>query len=174
MELLNEIYLYILHNFVFVTGLVTGMKWVWEYSQKRKFEKNKFLFERIEKFYDLNNTKIVKKMLDWNKISISDGENKYIISDDILIEALVTHNQRSHFNPTEVWIRAQFDEYLDNLTELILLSECGLIDKGNLKKLLKYWTDILNGNKKVKNKKFSLQVKNYLIYYGYHDVAAFK
>lgn len=172
-EILSNIYHYILHNFVFVTGVLAGMKWVYEYSQSRRFEKNKFLYEKYSKFDDLKNTEFVKKMLDWNKLKIKDGLEIHHITDDILIEALTTHDKKNQFNPTEVWIRAQFDEWLDNINEFIILSECGLIDKKNLKKMLKYWIDILNGTKKVKRKQFSVQIQNYLSYYGYHDVAAF-
>ena len=172
-EILQNIYYYILNNFVFVTGVLAGMKWVWEYSQSRKFEKNKFLYDKISEFDDLENTKFVKKMLDWNKFKIKDGLDIHFITDDILIEALTTHDKKNQFNPTEVWIRDQFDEWLDSINELIILSECGLIDKKNLKKMLKYWIDILNGTKKVKRKEFSVQIQNYLLYYGYHDVAAF-
>lgn len=172
-EILQNIYHYILNNFVFVTGVLAGMKWVWEYSQSRKFEKNKFLYDKISEFDDLENTKFVKKMLDWNKFKIKDGLDIHFITDDILIEALTTHDKKNQFNPTEVWIRDQFDEWLDSINELIILSECGLIDKKNLKRMLKYWIDILNGTKKVKRKEFSVQIQNYLLYYGYHDVAAF-
>lgn len=172
-EILQNIYHYILNNFVFVTGVLAGMKWVWEYSQSRKFEKNKFLYDKISEFDDLENTKFVKKMLDWNKFKIKDGLDIHFITDDILIESLTTHDKKNQFNPTEVWIRDQFDEWLDNINELIILSECGLIDKKNLKRMLKYWIDILNGTKKVKRKEFSVQIQNYLLYYGYHDVAAF-
>jgi hypothetical protein len=172
-EILQNIYQYILNNFVFVTGVLTGIKWVWEYSQSRKFEKNKFLYDKISEFDDLENTKFVKKMLDWNKFQIKDGLDIHFITDDILIEALTTHDKKNQFNPTEVWIRDQFDEWLDSINELIILSECELIDKKNLKRMLKYWIDILNGTKKVKRKEFSVQIQNYLLYYGYHDVAAF-
>jgi hypothetical protein len=173
MEILHNIYNYVLNNFVFVTGVAAGMKWVYEYSQSRKFEKNKFLYEKISGLDDLENTKFVKKMLDWNKFKIKDGQDIHFITDDILIEALTTHDKKKQFNPTEVWVRAQFDEYFDNVNELIILSECGLIDRNNLKRMLKYWIDILNGTKKVKRKQFSIQIQNYLSYYGYHDVAAF-
>ena len=173
MIVISIIYHYILDNFVFFGALVASIKWIYEYTQSRKFERNKFLFERIEKIDELNNTKIVKKMLDWNKISIVDNNNRYLIDDDILIESLITHDKRDKFNDTEVWIRSQFDEYFDNLNELILLAECGLIDEYSLRKMMKYWIDILNGKKKVKSKQFSVQIQNYLIFYDYHDVASF-
>lgn len=174
MQWVTDVYNYIIKNFVILTGLITGIKWLYEYSQKRKFEKSKFLLERIEKFDDLENTKVVKKMLDWNKSKFKIAPNStVIITDSILIEALTTHDKKSDFNEIEVWIRDQFDEYLDNLNEFILLSECDLVDKKNLRKMMIYWIEILNGNKRVKPRKFSNQIQSYLLFYGYHDVAAF-
>jgi hypothetical protein len=172
-EILQNIYQYILNNFVFVTGVLTGIKWVWEYSQSRKFEKNKFLYDKLQEFDALENTKFVKKMLDWNKLKITDGDDVHFVTDEILIEALITHDKKNQFSLTEFWIRAQFDEWFDNINELIILSECGLIDRQNLKRMLKYWIDILNGVKKAKRKEFSEQIKNYLSFYGWGDILVF-
>jgi len=172
-EILQNIYQYILNNFVFVTGVLTGIKWVWEYSQSRKFEKNKFLYDKLQEFDALENTKFVKKMLDWNKLKITDGDDVHFVTDEILIEALITHDKKNQFSLTEFWIRAQFDEWFDNINELIILSECGLIDRQNLKRMLKYWIDILNGVKRVKSREFSGQIKNYLSFYGWGDILVF-
>lgn len=172
-EIISSIYHYILQNFVFVGGLAAGLKWIYEYSEKRKFEKSKFLLERVEKFDDLGNTKLVKQMLDWNKSKFTINGKVTVISDATLIDALITHDKKQQYTDDEVWIRGQFDEYFDNLNEFILLSEYGLIDKKNLKKMMKYWIEILNGQKNVKKKQFSISIKNYLLFYGYHDVAAF-
>ena len=61
---------WVVDNFVLIAGLATTLRWVWEYSQNRKFEKNKFLLERIEKFNSLPSTQKMQKLLDWNSIKI--------------------------------------------------------------------------------------------------------
>jgi hypothetical protein len=55
-----------------------------------------------------------------------------------------------------------FDEYFDDLNELRLLSETGLINEKNFRLFMKYWFEILSGKKSNKSKKVLLQIKSYL------------
>ena len=161
------------NNFVLIAGVATTLKWVWEYSQSRKFEKNKFLLERIEKFNSLSSTQKMQKLLDWNAIKIElDGVSTKV--DDVdLIEALKTHEQKMSFDSSEVLIREIFDDYLTGLTELIILSETGLVDQKNLKRFLKYWVSILNGTKQNKPKSLVETFQRFIDYYGYSEVSDF-
>ena len=170
---MENIISYIEDNFVLIAGLAAAFKWIWEYSQQRKFEKSKFLLERIEKFNDIEEVKLVHKLLDWNSISIAYEGKEYVIDDEILINGLVTHNNRSKFNQTEVMLRKIFDIYFDELKELIILRDCGLIEHKDLKRFLKYYIDILNGDKKNKPNDFVTTIHNYLDFYGYEDVLEF-
>ena len=160
-------------NFVLIAGLAAAFKWIYEYSQQRKFEKKKFLLERIEKFYESEDIKIVQKLLDWNEIKIQYDNKEYIIDDTILTEALETHDNKSSFNQTEVLIRKLFDNYFDELNELIILNDCGLVDGDNLKRFLRYWIDILNGEKKNKPKSLISAIDKYLEFYGYQELKDF-
>ena len=160
-------------NFVLIAGLATTLRWVWEYSQNRKFEKNKFLLERIEKFNSLPSTQKMQKLLDWNSIKIDIDGVPTKIDDAILIEALKTHDQKSSFDSTEVYLREIFDDYLTGLTELIILSKTGLVDKGNLKRFLQYWINILNGTKQNKPQSLVETFERFIDYYGYSKVSEF-
>ena len=108
-------------------------------------------------------------MLDWNKCKI-DGET---ITDEILISSLETHNNRSTFTLTESKIRSLFDEYFDNLNKLIVLCETGLVDEKNLRIYLKYWFDIISGDKRNKPKEFITKLHSYLDFYDYDKVLTF-
>jgi len=169
MNLLN----WIQDNFVVIAGLATTIRWVWEYSQTRKFEKNKFLLERIEKFNNSPSTLKVHKLLDWNKTKIEINDEIVVVDDAILVEGLKTHNQKMNFTQQEAYIREIFDDYFTGLTELIILSQTGLVDKKNLKRFFKYWIEILNGKKKNKPQVFSETIKCYLEFYGYTDILIF-
>ena len=173
MSFIQKVWNLIESNFVLIAGLATSVKWVWEYSQSRKFEKNKFLLERIEKFNNLESTQKVQKILDWNAITIDIDGVDTKIDDSILVEALKTHDQKSSFDSKEVYIREIFDDYFTGLTELIILSETGLVDEKNLKKFLQYWIDILNGTKKNKPGVFVKIIGNYLSFYEYTEVLKF-
>jgi len=173
MSYIHKVWNWIESDFVLIAGLATSLKWVWEYSQSRKFEKNKFLLERIEKFNNLESTQKVQKILDWNSISIEINDVKVKVDDGILVESLKTHDQKVSFDSTEVYLRQIFDDYFTGITELIILSNTGLVDKRNLKKFLKYWIDILNGKKKNKPESFVKTIENYLKFYGYTEVLEF-
>jgi hypothetical protein len=173
MSYIHKVWQWIESDFVLIAGLATSLKWVWEYSQSRKFEKNKFLLERIEKFNNLESTQKVQKILDWNSISIEINDIRVKVDDYILVESLKTHDQKSSFDSTEVYLRQIFDDYFTGMTELIILSNTGLVDKGNLKKFLKYWIIILNGKKQNKPESFVKTVENYLKFYGYTEVLKF-
>jgi len=173
MSYIHKVWQWVESDFVLIAGLATSLKWVWEYSQSRKFEKNKFLLERIEKFNNLESTQKVQKILDWNAIYIEINGAKVKVDDGILVESLKTHDQKASFDSTEVYLRAIFDDCFTGITELIILSNTGLVDKRNLKKFLKYWIDILNGKKKNKPESFVKTIENYLKFYGYTEVSEF-
>jgi len=160
-------------NFVLIAGLATTLKWVWEYSESRKFEKNKFLLERIEKFNSLPSTQKMQKILDWNAIKIDIDGVLTRVDDAILIESLKTNDQKVSFDPTEVYIREIFDDYLTGLTELIILSKTGLVDKKNLKRFVQYWINILNGSKQNKPELLVETFKGFIDFYGYSEVSEF-
>ncbi len=95
------------------------------------------------------------------------------VDDDILFEALQTHNVKTSYTPEEVALRKIFDEYFDDLNEFRLLSETGLISEKNYRLFMKYWFEILTGKKSNKPKKVLSQIEIYLKYYGYGDLYVF-
>ncbi len=68
------------------------------------------------------------------------------------------------------WIIILFDNYFDDLTELLILSDMGLVDDVNLEKYMKYWFDILRGKSGKKELRLINQIHNYLEHYGYEDL----
>jgi hypothetical protein len=164
---------YLSKNLVLITAVITAIRWLYEYSQNRKFNKNKFLLEKIQEFNNLDSIKTVNRLLDWNALKIDINGVPTLVDDTILINALITHNQRSTFNQTEVYLRGIFDEYFDEIRELIILADCGLVDRKNLKRFLKYWIEILNGTKKSKSKEFIKTIDDYLTFYDFMDVKDF-
>ena len=156
-----------------IGGLSASFKWIYEYSKKLEWEKNKFMLDELEKFNSLENTKLVEKMLDWNKASFTYSKSIVHFDDDILIEALMTHNLKSSFTNDEVIIRKMFDEYFDNLTKLIFMSKVDLINQENLKIFLNYWFKILSGKSENKKEKFYKTIDNYLSYYGFSTLKQF-
>ena len=166
MPLLN----WIQDNFVWIAGLSAGLKWIWEFSTSNKFNKNKFLVERIDKFDSLDSTKKVKKLLDWNLSKIEINGELVRVDDDFLIQSLRVHGEYDQFSLEESYLRKIFDEYFDGLEQLIVLSKTGIIDKENLFKFIEYWIDILKGKKQNKPKTLIETIHTYLKFYGYSEL----
>jgi hypothetical protein len=154
-------------------AVITGVKWVYEYTKKLTWDKNVFLLERYEKFKSKESTQTIQLLLDWNKIKVPLNLVMVKVDDDILFEALQTHNVKTSYTPEEVALRKIFDEYFDDLNEFRLLSETGLISEKNYRLFMKYWFEILTGKKSNKPKKVLSQIEIYLKYYGYGDLYVF-
>lgn len=160
-------------NFIWIAGLITAAKWVYEYSQKLKWEKSRMLIDRLETFLQRDSTENVHHMLDWNRVKIDVAGNKVLVSDEIVFEALQTHDKKTKFSETELEIRDLFDDYFDGLTEFLILSECGLLSKKDFRKFMSYWIEILNGKSRRKSPELQKQIEEYLIFYGFKKLHRF-
>ena len=70
-----------------LSAIAAVFKWIYEYTNKLRWEKNKFLLDQIEKFQSLESTQLMEKLLDWNSISVEIKGTHYKITDEILLEA---------------------------------------------------------------------------------------
>jgi hypothetical protein len=150
------------------------MKWVYEYSQKIAWERNRFMLDRIEVFRQKESTKVMQTLLDWNRAKIDIDGTPTVIDDDILYGAFFTHDKKSdRYTALEFKLRKTFDEYFDDLSEFVRLIDAGLIDEKNLRLFLRYWINILNGKSNRKSKVMQEQIHRYLLHYGYDELYSF-
>jgi len=154
-------------------AVATTSKWIYEYSNKLKWEKNKFLLEKIEDFQELESTKTMHKILDWNSISIVYKNNSLKVDDTLLYESFKTHDIKHKFTSSEVLLRGLFDEYFDNLNKFIILCKCNLITEKNFVLFMEYWFDILSGESMSKNRELVEQIHKYLEFYNYGNLLNF-
>ena len=161
------------NNFVWIAGIATAAGWVYEYSQKLRWDKSKFLLERIEDLLERESTQYVHSMLDWNALELDFDGVKVRVDDNMLFESLQTHDTKHSFTRQEMKIRDLFDEYFDGLTEFLILSECGLISKRDLAKFMDYWISILNGERSSKSQKLNSQINEYMLFYGFNKLHDF-
>lgn len=164
---------FIKDNFLYLTGIITALKWVYEYSQKLRWDKSKFLLERLEDFLSRPSTEKVNMLLDWNKFTLEIDGKEYRMDDEILLGALATHDKKQHFTELELKLRGLLDEYFDGLTEFLLLAECGLINKRDFRKFMSYWLKILNGEGERKAEPVNRQIKEYMLFYGFDKLHCF-
>jgi len=150
-----------------IGGLYATFKWIYEYGENLKWNRNKFMLDEIDKFRSIQTTKSVEKILDWNGINVEVYGTEIYVNDEILFEALQTHDVKQKFSKDEVLLRNLFDEYFDNLTKLIYMCETKMISSNNFKLFMSYWLDILSSKNKNKPKKVHDQILRYLEYYRF-------
>lgn len=156
-------------------GMVgASFKWVTEYSKAQKWQKNKFLIEQLDAFKELESTKAMETILDWNAAKITYGDKKIYVTDDLLRESLYTHDIKKKFTADEFVIRDIIDSYFDSLTRLVLLCEQDLVPKESLILQMRYWFNILKGNTdKSKSREIVEMFNKYMEYYGYTELRLF-
>ena len=157
----------------FGIALITGIKWVYEYTKKLTWDKNKFLLEKYDKFKSKESTKTMQLILDWNAIVVPLSGVNIRVTDEMFYESLQTHDVRQTFTINEVRLRKLYDEYFDELNEFRLLSEAGLISEKNYRFFMKYWFEIITGKNKSKSDEIIKQLEHYLKFYGYSDLYDF-
>jgi hypothetical protein len=158
-----------------VGGMVgASFKWVWEYTKSQTWQKNKFLIEQLDAFKSLDSTKAMETILDWNAAKISYGDKKVFVTDELLKEAIYTHDIKKKFTNDEFIIRDIIDEYFDSLTRLVMLCEQNLVPKESLILQMRYWFNILKGNTdRSKSREIVDMLNQYMEYYGYTELREF-
>ena len=154
-------------------ALITGIKWVYEYTKKLTWDRNKFLLERYEKFKSKESTKAMQLILDWNAITVELNGVNIRVTDEMFYESLQTHDVRQTFTVNEARLRKLYDEYFDDLNEFRLLAESGLISEKNYRLFMEYWFKIITGEKESKSPSVIKQLEHYLKFYGYSDLYTF-
>lgn len=150
-----------------IGALVAIFKWVFEYTKQKKWEKNKFLLDKLEHFFELETTKVMHNLLDWNGIKIKILDSDMYIDDNYLFHAFETHDTKHQYTKEEKRLREIFDEYFDNLTKLIFMTKNGLIDKKGFNMFMAYWLNILSGRSNNKSYELKTQIHKYLGFYGF-------
>lgn len=150
-----------------IFSVVGAAKWIYEYTKKLKWERTKFLSEKMDEFLSDPEIKKVLTMLDWNSSKIEFNGELLRYDDNMLILALTTHDVRSSFSVEEKYIRTLFDNYLDKIMRFQIWIDTGLIDKKDTIRFLGYYLDIMSGKRKSKKKEFVHQLKKYMDFYGY-------
>ena len=149
------------------------IQWLYEYSQKLKWDKNVYLVNKLDEFQSQDSTKLMQMVLDWNAITVElNGKNK-TITDKILLGAFETHDKRSEFTELEAELRPIFDEYFDNLNRFVFLADTKIVSEKHLRRILGYWFSILNGKSETKPKELVDAIQNYLDFYGYDALKKF-
>jgi hypothetical protein len=157
---------------VIVGGFIAFGKWIYEIVQNYKWERNKFLLEKLEDFRDKSVTKVMHQILDWNHSTVKINDSEFKVDDSLIISSLDLHSDRSVFKKEELLLRNTFDTYFDDLTNMVFMVRVGLIDEKHFRNFMDYWFRILKGEKS-KPSVFKNKIKKYMDYYGYRELYNF-
>lgn len=152
-----------------VVVVLTFIKVTWEYIKGQKWKKSEFLSKEIKEFFKDDIVKMVCAMLDWNTRKIEIDGKVVTVTDEMLYEALQTHNVKGKFTETEAKIRDIFDQFFDKLSYFNIHIENGLVSQREVLSYLSYYLDILSKPGR-KSKRLVATFNNYINYYGFKNV----
>lgn len=149
--------------------VLTFIKITFEYIKGLKWKKSEFLSKEIKEFFNDKNVKNVCSLLDWNARKIEIEGEVVLITDEILFNALQTHNNKSKFTETESKLRDMFDQFFDKLSYFNIHINNGLVSQKEVLSYLSYYLNIITEPGR-KPKKLVNVFSDYIKYYGFTNV----
>lgn len=151
--------------FFFIVG---GIKWLYEYIKKTNWDKTKFLSEKMDVFYSDEKIKTILTLLDYNVVTIKIGNEEVFITDNKVMEALITHDLQNTFTDDQKKIRDLFDHFFNELSKLQIYIDTKLVRKKDVLIYLNYYLDILTRKNKTKSKIYIKTLIRYIEFYNFN------
>jgi len=147
--------------------IVGGIKWLYEYIKKTNWDKTKFLSEKMDVFYSDEKIKNILTLLDYNVVTIKIGNEEVFITDNKIMEALITHDLQNTFTDDQKKIRDLFDHFFNELSKLQIYIDTKLVRKKDVLIYLNYYLDILTRKNKTKSKIYIKTLIRYIEFYNF-------
>ncbi len=162
-------YFVLFKNIGYIVVVLTFIKAVYEYMMAMKWKKSEFLSKEIKEFFSDSNVKTVCTLLDYNVRKIQINDKDFIVTDNILIDSLLTHDKKQQFSAEEAVIRDMFDSFFDKLSNFNVLIQNGLVEKSQVKNYLSYYLDIICNPGRKPNELIDV-FNDYISYYKFNNV----
>ena len=161
--------LHFLDSILPIFVILTFAKATYEYIKGQKWKKSEFLSKEIKDFFDDEDIKLVCSLLDWNSRKVKIDDKVILVTDELLISSLKTHNIKSQFTKDEACIRDLFDNFFDKMSYFNIHIKNSLIDEKEVLNYLTYYVDILHtpGRKPIELVKI---FEKYIEYYDYSNM----
>lgn len=159
-------------QFIDITVLIvilTFIRGIYEYIKSIKWKKSEFLSKEVKDFFKDEDVIKVKAMLDWDVRYLEINGKEVKVTNDFLISALQTHNNKNKFTQEEAAIRDIFDNFFDKISYFSIYIDNKLVDKKEVKKYLSYYIDIISKPGR-KSKKLVDTFTDYINYYNFNQV----
>jgi hypothetical protein len=149
---------------------------LWRWTVDQKWRRVLHAQSLIEKFFQKENTIKAIDVLDIVdeevEFEFPDKSKKPIkLTNDFLIGALSTFDQKEINDEREIIVRAILDDFFEDLSIFQNHIDADLIKTKDIKPYLEYWIQELTGRGRVHDDtRFGVQVGKYLGYFGYATV----
>lgn len=150
-------------------AILTFVKAIYEYTKSLKWKKSELLTREIKEFFADEKIKTFCQILDWNSREVKIGEDKIVIYDDFLLDALSTHNKKNKFTKDESKVRDLFDYFLDRLSYFNFYIKNDLVDEEEVFDYLSYYLDIITKEGR-KPKEVIVAFNVYIDYYNFTNI----
>jgi len=159
-----------------VVATAAGIFALWRWMVDQKWRRVQYAQSLIKEFVEKKGTKKTFEILDTvgeDDFDVADNSKRkrtINITDDFLIGALSTFDQKEENDEDELIVRSILDDFFGELAGFQSHIEAGLIKQQDIKPYLEYWFAELTGSGRVRKRNFARQVARYLSYFGYERV----
>jgi hypothetical protein len=149
---------------------------LWRWTIDQKWRRVQHAQSLIEKFHEQENTIKAFEILDTvGEVEFEPNNNSrrketIDITDEFLIGALSTFDQKNENDDSELIVRSIFDYFFEDLSAFQSHIEADLIKIQDIQPYLEYWMGELTGRGRVRGSEFAQQAAKFLKYFGYKRV----
>ena len=163
----------------FLAAVAGGGFALWRWTVDQKWRRLQYAQSLIKEFFERKNIAKAFEVIDTiGEVEFEDDSNptKRItinITNDFLISALTTFDQKNKNTYEEIILRDIFDDLFDGISLFQSHIDIGLIKLQDIRPYLDYWIKELSGHGKIHSKKVARQISRYLIFFGYDQALRF-
>jgi hypothetical protein len=157
-----------------LVAMIGGAFALWRWIIDQRWRRVQYAQTLIKDFMEKDYTEKVFEILDTDgpvDFFIADDEEITInITDEFLIGALSTFDQKRDNTDHELIVRDICDEFFSDLSIFQSHIEAGLIQLNDISPYLEYWMRALSGREKVRGLEFAKQARMFMDYFGYKRI----
>jgi hypothetical protein len=175
----NDFFAFLTANkeaFATITAAIGGGFALWRWIVDQRWRRVQYAQQLVKEFFSNKNTALALRMLDAaGEMELppnnEGGENQAIfLNEQMLIESLLTLDQRQMFNEPYFTIRMIFDQFFTDLSMFQHHIDAKLIKLKDVRPYLEYWIKSLNGYGKIYTVALARQINAFLVSFDYAAV----
>ena len=156
-----------------------------QYRTAQLWRKKELIAEETKEFFADPMVKTAMRLMDWRAFKIDlprpdlpEEERRVAVTSKVLADALRIYGSsgpqqgeaaigEDRFRPVEVHIRDVFDRFLDGLERFDHFVESGLVSASDIEPYLRYWFQVISGQRHQMEPQARAAVVKFIKQYGY-------